>query len=179
MNWPVPRERLSSLQALILDCDGVLTPGSLIYDETGKRLLSFSARDGAGISLLARSGFPIAILSGRPVDIAWHRHRELGVRYFISDCQEKRQGLIDLAHKLKVDYAHCAFVGDDLPDLAAFSVAGLCIAVADAAYEVRERADWITERTGGCGAVREVCETILKAQGKWQAILDALNTTHV
>lgn len=174
IQWPVKPELLRELQALVLDCDGVLTKGNLIYDEEGKRLLSFSVRDGAGIAMLARTGFPLAVLSGRPADVAEHRHRELGVRHFVSECHDKAVGLRDICTQLGVSPEHCAFVGDDLPDLAAFRVAGLRIAVADAVTEVIEHADWVTECPGGSGAVREVCEAILKARGAWQVIVDAL-----
>jgi 3-deoxy-D-manno-octulosonate 8-phosphate phosphatase (KDO 8-P phosphatase) len=172
--WPVKPERLRALQALVLDCDGVLTKGDLIYDDGGRRYLSFDVRDGAGIALLARSGFPLAVLSGRPADVAEHRHRELGVRHFVSDCHDKASGLTEVCKLMQVEPAACAYVGDDLPDLAAFRVAGLRIAVADAAIEVIEHADWVTERRGGAGAVREVCEAILKARGTWQELIDDL-----
>ncbi len=170
--WPVRPERLRGLEALVLDCDGVLTKGELIYDDAGRRLLSFDVRDGAGIAMLAKASFPMAVLSGRPADVAERRHRELGIRYFVSDCRDKGQGLIDICKVMNVAPDSCAFVGDDLPDLAAFRVAGLKIAVADAAAEVIEHADWVTERRGGAGAVREVCEVILKARGTWAQLVE-------
>jgi 3-deoxy-D-manno-octulosonate 8-phosphate phosphatase (KDO 8-P phosphatase) len=152
----------------------VLTKGELTYDEAGRRLLSFDVKDGAGIAMLAGSGFPVGVLSGRPADVAEHRHKELGVRYFLDRCRDKAAGLTELAKRMDVDPARCAYVGDDLADLAAFRLAGLRIAVADAVAEVSARADWVTQQNGGAGAVREVCEMILKARGSWQEILGRL-----
>lgn len=158
---------LQAVQGLVLDCDGVLTPGDLYYDDTGRRLLRFCSKDSVGLALLCRSGFPVSILSGRPTDIAEQRFRELGIREFRST-RDKAQGLIELCATMAIPPSACAFVGDDVPDLWAFARAGLAIAVADAAPEVRAQADWVTQARGGEGAVREVCEAILRAKGEWQ-----------
>ncbi len=170
----VPRRRLAALEALILDCDGVLTAGDLIYDQNGLRLLRFNARDGFGLAALCRSGFPVAVLSGRPVDVAEQRLRELGVGPFVGRCHDKQQGVRAICDTLKIDPARCAFVGDDLPDLPAFAAVGLRIAVADAAEELRAAADWVTTRPGGQGAVREICAAILQARGRWDEMLRRL-----
>ena len=114
----------------------------------------------------------MGVLSGRPVDIAQARLQELGVRSFYGQVRDKAVGLQQICEELGVDPQHTAFVGDDLPDLAAFRVAGLRVAVADAAAEVLEAAHWITQAPGGRGAVREVCEAILKARGDWQRYID-------
>ncbi len=163
--------RLRMLQALVLDCDGVLTPGDLIYDEHGTRLLRFSSKDGFALAALCRSGFPVGVLSGRPTDVAEQRLRELGIAQFAGNCRNKGQGMSDMCAAMGVRPELCAYVGDDLPDLAAFARAGLRIAVADAALELKRDADVITEAHGGRGAVREVCEAILKARGDWPALL--------
>jgi 3-deoxy-D-manno-octulosonate 8-phosphate phosphatase (KDO 8-P phosphatase) len=170
---PVPApERLAQLQGLILDCDGVLTPGDLFYDEAGRRLLRFDTKDGFGLALLCKAfNLPVSVLSGRATDIAERRLRELGIREFRSHCRDKAAGFVELCEHMGVAPAQCGFVGDDLPDLPAFAHAGLTIAVADAAPEVRAAADWVTTMAGGRGAVREVCEAILKARGDWQAWL--------
>jgi 3-deoxy-D-manno-octulosonate 8-phosphate phosphatase (KDO 8-P phosphatase) len=168
----VPEQRLRELRALILDCDGVLTPGDLIYDQAGQRLLRFCARDGFGLAALCRSGFPVAVLSGRPVDIAEQRLRELGVGPFLGKCKDKARGVVALCDSLHVTPSECAFVGDDVPDLQAFAAVGLRIAVADAAPDLVARADWVTRAPGGRGAVREVCEAILRSRGLWQKIVD-------
>jgi 3-deoxy-D-manno-octulosonate 8-phosphate phosphatase (KDO 8-P phosphatase) len=167
-----PAATLSQLQAIILDCDGVLTPGDLFYALDGGRLLRFSARDGFGLAMLCRTVVAVGVLSGRPVDIAQARLQELGVRSFVGQVRDKALGLQQMCAELGVEPQHTAFVGDDLPDLAAFSVAGLRIAVGDAAPEVQAAAHWITQAVGGRGAVREVCEAILKARGAWQQYID-------
>lgn len=171
--WPVSVERLRALEALVFDCDGVLTRGELFYDEDGRRLLSFDVKDGAGIALLAKS-LPIGILSGRAVDIAEKRHRELGVRFFAGRCEDKAEGLLAMCREMGVAPSRCAFVGDDIADLAAYRVAGLRIAVAEAAPELLARADWVTESRGGAGAVREICELILRARGVWDGLIEQL-----
>lgn len=170
----VPWAKLEGIEALILDCDGVLTPGDLIYDQHGIRSLRFNARDGLGLAVLCRSGVRVAVLSGRPVDIAEQRFRELGVGPFLGKCRDKARGVQQLCESLQVDPSHCAFMGDDLPDLPGFAAAGLGIAVADAVDELREDADWITRAAGGRGAVREVCEALLKAHGHWDALVAKL-----
>jgi 3-deoxy-D-manno-octulosonate 8-phosphate phosphatase (KDO 8-P phosphatase) len=171
---PVPLDRLRKIEAVVLDCDGVLTSGDLLYDESGRRLLTFYARDGAGIAMLVRSGVHVAILTGRPADIAELRHRELGVK-LVRHAHDKGAALEEMCQELGVEPGACAFVGDDLPDLPAFRVAGLRVAVANAVPEVIARADWVTQNDGGRGAVREVCEAILKARGAWEELLDRLD----
>ena len=158
---------LRPLRALVLDCDGVLTPGDLYYDADGRRMLRFCSKDGLGLALLRRSGVHLGVLSGRPTDVAEQRLRELGVDPFVGSCRDKGAGLRAMCAAWEVPLAQTAFVGDDLPDLAAFAVAGLGIAVADAVPQVRARAAWVTQARGGRGAVREICEALLQAQGNW------------
>jgi 3-deoxy-D-manno-octulosonate 8-phosphate phosphatase (KDO 8-P phosphatase) len=116
----------------------------------------------------------VAIVSGRPVDIARQRFRELGVDPFIGNCRDKSRGAQQVCDAWGVDPAACAFIGDDLPDLAGFARCGLRIAVGDAAAELLAEADWITRAAGGQGAVREVCEAILKHRGEWDALVTKL-----
>jgi 3-deoxy-D-manno-octulosonate 8-phosphate phosphatase (KDO 8-P phosphatase) len=162
------KSQLADLTGIILDCDGVVTPGDLIYDEDGKRMLRFNVKDGVAIALLCRNGFKVGVLSGRPSDVAEQRMKELGVQAFVGQCHDKRAGVLAMCKTLDIDPERCAFVGDDIPDLGAFSQVGLCIAVADAAPELKDAAHWITHANGGRGAVREVGEAILKARGDWQ-----------
>jgi len=172
---PVSSELLRSLEALVMDCDGVLTRGELFYDEAGRRLLAFDVKDGAGIALLVKAGVKVGVLSGRPSDIAEQRHRELGVAQFVSRCHDKAEGLRAMCRDFGVAPEHCVYIGDDLADLPAFRVAGLRVAVADACAEVASRADWVTENEGGSGAVREVCEAVLKAKGVWSELVAKLD----
>ena len=157
----------AEIGALVLDCDGVLTGGELFYGPEGHRLLCFNAKDGLGLALLCRAGVKVGVLSGRPVDIATARLRELGVEPLIGRCRDKGAAVRQMCADWGVAPAACAFVGDDLPDLPAFAAVGLCIAVADAVPEVAAAAHWRTQAAGGRGAVREICEGLLKARGPW------------
>lgn len=163
------------IDALVMDCDGVLTAGGLIYDPRGGRQLVFDARDGFGLALACRRGLRAAVLSGRPTDIAEARLAELGVSAFLGGCRDKAAGMAEICARLQVAPERCAFIGDDLPDLPAFGVAGLAVAVADAAREVLSQADVVCSRPGGHGAVREVCEAWLRARGIWQAVVAELS----
>ena len=165
-------ERLAKLTGLVLDCDGVLTDGGLYYDGTGARLLRFDAKDGFGLALLCRAGIPVGVLSGRPTPIAERRLKELGVKHFLGQSGDKGEGLVAICAAMGLSPKEVAFVGDDMPDLAAFGRAGLKVAVADAAPEVLASADWVTDAPGGRGAVREICTAILQARGVWQRLLD-------
>lgn len=166
---------LAGIDLLILDCDGVLTNGEIFYDQDGRRQLAFFSRDGLGLALLCHNGIEVAVVSGRPVDVAERRHRELGVKHFMGSCRDKGAAVRDLCQQLGVEREACAFVGDDLVDISGFKECGLGIAVADAAPEVRAAADWVTDAPGGRGAVREVCEAILEARGLWSRIVGRLS----
>ncbi|MCK5688209.1 HAD hydrolase family protein [Myxococcota bacterium] len=168
------RKRLSTVKALVLDCDGVLTPGDLYYDENGKRSLRFHTRDGLGIALLRKHNVPVAVLSGRPTDIAAHRLTELGVQILIERSRNKSEDLKKIAKDLGVTVEECAFMGDDLPDLAAFAVAGVRVAVGDAAPELVAEADFICKNPGGKGAIRDFAEAQLKSRGLWEDILKGI-----
>src|SRR5690242_159979 len=115
-------EVLRGVGALILDCDGVLTGGELIYDQNKVRSLVFDAKDGAGLAALCRiSGVPVGVLSGRPIDIAEHRLAEIGIRRFVGSCRDKAQGVLDMLAGFEVEPQACAFMGDDIADLFAFA----------------------------------------------------------
>jgi 3-deoxy-D-manno-octulosonate 8-phosphate phosphatase (KDO 8-P phosphatase) len=158
---------LKNLRAIVMDCDGVLTPGDIIYDQHGNRLLRFHARDGVGIALAARAGIKLGILSGRHTDIAEQRFAEIGVTAFMGQCRDKAIGFLEICKMLEAAPEHTAFVADDVPDLAAFGMAGFKVAVANSSPEILHTADVILKTEGGFGAVREFCEMVLKAQGKW------------
>lgn len=165
-------DELKTIELIVLDCDGVLTDRGLIYDQNGTRLLRFDARDGFGLALFTRhSGKKAAILSGRPTDIAHHRFAELGLNPIRGRSRDKAKDVLEICDELGVAPAKTAFVGDDLPDLPAMAQVGIAIAVADAAPEVKAVTHWHLDAQGGQGAIREICETILKATGDWQSWL--------
>ena len=159
-------QKLASIRALILDCDGVLTDGRLYYSARGSEMLTFHSKDGWGLAELSKRGFPIAVLSGRSTDIAEARMRQLGVSHFVGSCHDKAAGFLALCRILKQSPEHVAYIGDDIPDLPAFQHAGLRIAVADAAQAVRDVAEWVTQARGGAGAVREVIDALLEVVPK-------------
>ena len=173
---PIASAAWGNIDGLVMDCDGVLTAGGLIYDPGGGRQLVFDAKDGFGLALACRRGLRAAVLSGRPTDIAEARLRELGVSAFLGGCRDKAAGMAEICARLEVAPSRCAFIGDDLPDLPAFGVAGLAVAVADASREALAQADVICSRPGGHGAVREVCEAWLQARGIWQAVVAELSS---
>jgi 3-deoxy-D-manno-octulosonate 8-phosphate phosphatase (KDO 8-P phosphatase) len=163
--------RASAIRLLILDVDGVLTDGRLYFDAKGETLKVFHVRDGHGIKMAQRGGIEVAMVSGRRSDAAFHRARELGISRFYEGVRDKVAILTELLAALNLKPAEVAAVGDELVDLPLFHRVGLGVAVADAVPEVKTAAHWITSLPGGTGAVREVCDLLLKAQDKWTDLL--------
>lgn len=163
--------RAQSVRLLILDVDGVLTDGSLYFGPAGEALKVFDVRDGHGIKMLQRGGLEVAFVSGRRSDAAYHRARELGVNRFFEGIRDKAAVLDELLAALKLTPEEVAAVADDLVDLPVLSRVGLAVAVADAVPEVKAAAHWLTTLPGGRGAVREVCDLILKARGLWDELV--------
>lgn len=164
-------QRAGVIRLLILDVDGVLTDGRLYFDAKGEALKVFHVRDGHGLKMAQRAGIEVAFLSGRRSDAAYHRAKELGINRFFEGLRDKVGTLKEIKTALKIHPQEVAVVGDDLVDLPIMSRAGLAVAVADAVPEVRAAAHWVTTNPGGRGAVREVCDLLLKAQGKWKEIV--------
>lgn len=162
--------RLSRTRLVALDVDGVLTDGRIRYLGT-EELQVFSARDGLGLRLLVRSGITVAWISGRGCAATSLRAEELGIRELHVRVEEKAATLAEVQERLGVGIDETLAMGDDLPDLALARRAGLFAAPADAHELVRARADLVTARGGGDGAVRELAEALLRAQGRWDACL--------
>jgi YrbI family 3-deoxy-D-manno-octulosonate 8-phosphate phosphatase len=152
---------------MILDVDGVLTDGRIILDDRGEETKCFHVRDGLGIKMLIRSGVEVVIVTGRQSRVVDLRAAEIGIKGVYQGVEDKGALCDALIRERNLPREAVCCVGDDLPDLALFSRAGFSVAVADASPEVREAADFITRNRGGSGAVREVCEVILKSMGKW------------
>lgn len=169
---PVSAERWARIKLLALDVDGTLTDGSLTFDENGALLQTFHVRDGFALVAARRAGIQVAWISGRASRVAEKRFAELGLQHCILACADKAQAMRDLQEQHGFAPEECCFVGDDLPDLPAFRVCGVNVAVADSVREVLQRADWITQERGGRGAAREVIETILQAQGHWETLVE-------
>ncbi len=160
-------EKAANIKLAVFDVDGVLTDGKLILGENGNEYKSFHVRDGHGLVMLLESGCKIAVITARSSKIVAERMSSLGIEYVFQGEKDKGGRLMKLLAELGIKREQVAYVGDDVIDLPAMVKVGLPIAVADARPEVKENADWTTEDRGGQGAVREVCELIMKAQGKF------------
>jgi YrbI family 3-deoxy-D-manno-octulosonate 8-phosphate phosphatase len=158
---------------LLSDVDGVLTDGGIVYDVDGREIKRFHVRDGLAIKLWHRAGYGFGIVTGRSSPIVARRAEELRIDIVRQGVERKLSEVKHILHELELQPEEAAFIGDDLPDLAAMQYVGLGITVADASPEVIERADYITKHRGGHGAVREAIAAILSAQGKWEGIVHA------
>ncbi len=156
--------KAQQVQLLALDVDGVLTDGSIYYGNSGEELKAFNIKDGLGIKLLQRAGIGVAIITGRQSEIVRRRAGELGIADVIQGREDKLEALSALCRDKGLSLEHCAYMGDDLPDLAAITSAGLGMTVGDAVEAVKCSADWVSAAPGGHGAVREACEAILEAR---------------
>lgn len=165
--------RAAGVRLLALDVDGVLTDGSVLTGAEGETLKRFHIHDGKGIAMLRTAGLGVAVLTARRSPAVRRRAEELGIDPVCQGVRDKAAALAELAAARGLAAAACAWVGDDLVDLGAARFAGLAVAVADAHPRLARECHWQTARPGGRGAVREVCELILAAQGRLQASLDA------
>jgi 3-deoxy-D-manno-octulosonate 8-phosphate phosphatase (KDO 8-P phosphatase) len=160
-----------AVKAVFLDVDGVLTDGSIFLDSAGKEIKRFDVQDGLGISALVRSGMLVFIVSSRQSKAVYHRAKELGITALYQGPQPKNDIIRDFLNRYRLVPEEAAFIGDDLVDLPAMNFVGFPVAVANARNEVKKAAAFITRAQGGHGAVREVIEVILKAQGKWKKLV--------
>ena len=165
-------EKAKKIKLLILDVDGVLTDGRLFFDNEGNEYKSFHARDGHGIKLLQKTGVVVAVISGRKSQTVERRMKQLGVDLVYQGHENKISAFQEILEKIGVEANQAAHVGDDLLDLPLMKRVGLAVAVHDANFAVKQYADWCTTTSGGLGAVREVCDLIMQAQGSFEAILN-------
>jgi 3-deoxy-D-manno-octulosonate 8-phosphate phosphatase (KDO 8-P phosphatase) len=163
------QKRAKLIRLLLLDVDGVLTDGQILYDGSGRELKSFNIQDGHGIKLLQRAGLEVGILSGRRSAAVRLRAKELGIRLLRQRVLDKEKALEAILRRKGITAGQICFLGDDLVDLPVLAQVSLAVAVPDSVEDVKTNAHYITHRPGGKGAVREVCDLILKAQGKWKA----------
>jgi 3-deoxy-D-manno-octulosonate 8-phosphate phosphatase (KDO 8-P phosphatase) len=166
--------QMKRVRLVLLDVDGVLTAGEIIYDDSGRQLKIFNVKDGIGIRLLKEAGIDVGIITGRTGQALRHRCENLGIDLIFDGVFHKDKALRKISARTGIDTAAMAFVGDDLPDLPAMKQVGLAVAVSDAHEMVRRKADVVTRAPGGRGAVREISEAILKAQGKWDGLIERL-----
>ncbi|WP_028357672.1 KdsC family phosphatase [Brackiella oedipodis] len=159
------------VQLAVFDVDGILTDGGLWFTENGEHLKRFNVLDGHGLRLLETHGVKVAFITGRSSAILTRRAAELGIAIVKQGCNNKKQALLELADELNIDLAHIAFMGDDIIDLSAMQTAGLAIAVPNAPNYIQQAAHWVTQQSGGNGAVREFCDMVLAAKGLLGAVL--------
>ena len=148
-----------------------MTDGRIVYDGSGREVKFFHIRDGQGIRLLQRAGIKVGILTGRASKAVDRRARELGMSPVLQKIQDKGRALQDILRKEKVRAEEVCYAGDDLVDLAVLTSVGLAVTVPEASREVKAVAQYTTRLPGGQGAVREITEMLLKAQGKWEKVI--------
>ncbi len=164
--------KIHKIKLLALDVDGVLTDGSLHISENGEVYKTFNAKDGLGISAAIRNGFIVAIITGRKSGAITKRASELGIIDVYENVKEKDFALAELAQKYKLSLEEVAYMGDDLNDFPALLKAGFSCSPNNAVEEVKNIVDYVTEKSGGAGAVREVIEKILTVKGVWDLIVE-------
>ncbi len=167
-----PKDKARSVRLLALDVDGVLTDGSLYFHADGSESKAFNSLDGHGIKMLQASGVEVAIITGRRSKMVEQRAKALGIKILFQGREDKLVALKSIQESKQLEWSQIAYCGDDLPDLSAIKAAGLGITVPNAPDYMVQYADMCTNRNGGQGAVREICDFIMHAQGTLQDAID-------
>ena len=163
--------KCARIEMLVLDVDGVLTDGRIVYTDAGEELKAFHVRDGSGLKLWTSLGKKVGIITGRNSPIVERRAKELDIAHVIQGAADKKTALATLLGTAHVSADAACAVGDDIVDVPVLRACGVAVAVADACADAKEDADYVTQAAGGRGAVRETIEWLLRAQGHWQAIV--------
>jgi len=158
-------EKAKSIRIVIFDVDGVLTDGTLYFTDSGEEIKAFNSRDGHGMKMLKASGVELAIITARESRSVKLRAENLNITLLYQGEKNKLKVFESLVTKLKLDMSSCAYVGDDLIDLPVMTRCGLSICVPSSPILVKKHAHYVTNSEGGQGAVREVCEMIMRSQG--------------
>jgi 3-deoxy-D-manno-octulosonate 8-phosphate phosphatase (KDO 8-P phosphatase) len=161
------KERLEKIKLLLLDVDGVMTDGRIVFDANGVESKFFNVKDGHGIKMLQREGIEVGIISGRQSQVVANRATELGISRVYQKAIDKLAPYLDILDKTGLDDSQIAFMGDDIIDIPVLRRVGFAAAPADAVEEVFPHVHFVAKNGGGCGAVRELCDLLLKGQGKW------------
>lgn len=164
--------KAAKVKMLVLDVDGILSDGKITYDANGIESKSFSVKDGIGIKALRQFGIKTAIITGRQSPMVSLRAEEMGIEHVVQGRDDKLVALQELLKQRQaagedLALADCAYMGDDLPDIKALQSVGFAVTVHNAHAEVIKRVDMVTSQNGGCGAVRELCDLILKGHGHY------------
>lgn len=170
MPSPTIAQRAAAVKLLVLDIDGVLTDGRVIYDELGRETKFFDIKDGSGLTYLMRAGLDVCLVSGRKSAVNRIRAKELGIKEIHEDAKIKLPVLQEIMTRRNLAPEQVAYMGDDLIDLPCMRAVGLALAPADAVREVKAQAHWVAPKPGGRGAVRLACELILRASSAWEEI---------
>jgi 3-deoxy-D-manno-octulosonate 8-phosphate phosphatase (KDO 8-P phosphatase) len=165
------KEKANKIKLLILDVDGVLTDGKIVFNEAGRQLKFFDVQDGLGVVLLKRAGINTVIISARYSKSVIVRAKDMKVFKIYQNSNDKLKTYINILNQMKLNNSQVCFIADELIDIPVLKRVGLSVAVANAAAEVKRIADYVTKRRGGEGAVRETIEMILKAQNKWNKVI--------
>ena len=168
---PLLLERAAAVRMLVLDVDGVLTDGSLFFDNNGNEMKAFSARDGVGLRCLQLCGIEVALITGRQSEIVARRAEQLDIKHVYQGSKDKLEAFIHLLQKTGMDEQQVCYAGDDWIDLPVLERVGLAVTVPDADKIVKDRVHWVTSHGGGKGAVREICNLVLAAQGLDKQVL--------
>ncbi len=164
-------KKLKNIKMIITDVDGVLTDGGITYDGSGKEIKTFNVLDGTGIKFAQRLGYIVVFLTGRESSIVAARAKELTVTEVHQKIWDKKKVYLKLLKKYRLKDEEVCCVGDDVLDLGILRAAGVAVSVPNAVLEVKKVSDWVTERSGGKGALREVLDQIFKVQGKWNDLI--------
>ncbi|MBI5681929.1 MAG: HAD-IIIA family hydrolase [Deltaproteobacteria bacterium] len=162
------RKKIEKIKILIIDVDGVMTDGSIIYNDDGKETKVFDVKDGHGIKMLMNAGVDVAIITARKSGVVRHRAKNLGIKMVYQKAMDKVSAFNDILAKTSLKPENAAYMGDELVDIPLLKRAGVSITVPDGVKEAKEFSDYITKMPGGKGAVREACELIIKTQGQWE-----------
>ena len=167
------QDKAKAIKLVAFDIDGIMTDGRLYFSSLGDEIKAFNVKDGLGIKLLRQSGVEVAIITGRSAELVNRRARDLKIEKLVQGREDKKIALQELLVKEGLQPQQVAYMGDDLPDLPAIRFAGLGVSVSDALPLVQQHADLITKNKGGDGAVRELCELIMQAQGTLDKVMEA------
>jgi len=171
---PELKNRAEKIRLLVLDVDGVLTDGRLYFDSQGNEMKAFNTRDGLGMRALQHCGIELAIITGKESSIVTQRMTQLNIKHVYQGCVDKLGAFTHLLKTTGLDPEHVCYAGDDWIDLPVLLRVGLAVSVADADDHVKQQVHWVTQRNGGEGAVREICNLLLVTQGKDKIMLDEI-----
>jgi 3-deoxy-D-manno-octulosonate 8-phosphate phosphatase (KDO 8-P phosphatase) len=166
-------DRARGIRLMAFDVDGVLTDGRLYFTPAGDAMKAFHSRDGLGLKLLGEAGIRLAIITGRSSEIVTRRAENLGIDLVFQGVSDKRTVMAELLAREGLEFSQAGYMGDDVVDLAVMRACGFAATVPDASPLIRQHAHYIARQAAGSGAAREVCELILRAQGKLDAVIAA------